>query len=252
MATAAKAVVGHNNPPADAEEQTPFQKIVAKIADIEDEAKLWLDGAEISNQDQADGVALIRDMAMKAKAEGEELRKAEAKPFDDGKAEVQARYNPLVKDKTGKCDLITSACKAAIAAFLTKQEDKRRAEAARLQKIADEAAEEARAKLAAANPVNLAATMEAEAALEAAQSAQRIADKVESSRSQARSGTGRAMSLRTVWSAVITDRRAALNHYIKVNPDAFASLIQELADHEARNGPRNAAGVTFSSAQVAQ
>ena len=52
--------------------------------------------------------------------------------------------------------------------------------------------------------------------------------------------------LRTYWSATITDRKAALLHYLARNPEAFEELIQSLADHDARNGRPAIPGITYS------
>jgi hypothetical protein len=49
--------------------------------------------------------------------------------------------------------------------------------------------------------------------------------------------------LRTYWHAEITDRRAALNHYLKNAPDEFVATIQRLADQDVRAGVRNIPGI---------
>jgi hypothetical protein len=57
------------------------------------------------------------------------------KPFDEGKAEVQGRYNPLIQDKRGKTDLAIAACNDTLKPWLKKIEDEQRAEAAKAQAI---------------------------------------------------------------------------------------------------------------------
>ena len=79
-----------------------------------------------------------------------------------------------------------------------------------------------------------AARAEAEILLKEADRANKTANKIE------RAPTG----LRTVWHAEISDRRAALNHYLKTAPEEFVATIQRLADQDIRAGVRNIPGIT--------
>ena len=56
-----------------------------------------------------------------------------------------------------------------------------------------------------------------------------------------RSATG----LRTYWEAEITDRKAALLHYIARAPERFTALIQQMADEDARGVRAPVPGVVF-------
>jgi hypothetical protein len=85
------ATIGHNSPP------TPFDDIETRINDLYEEAKMWLDGEEVTEQKQADALNTLASQIREAAKEAEEMRKAEAKPFDDGKKAVQERYNPLIQ-----------------------------------------------------------------------------------------------------------------------------------------------------------
>jgi chromosome segregation ATPase len=76
---------------------------------------------------------------------------------------------------------------------------------------------------------------QAEVALQVAQKLSAVANKLD------RTSTG----LRTYWEAEITDRRDALNHYIKREPEAFLDLIQTLADRDARSTRAPVPGVIF-------
>jgi hypothetical protein len=59
------------------------------------------------------------------------------------------------------------------------------------------------------------------------------------------------MGLRTVWKATVTDARAAAAHYWQTNPDAFAALLQKLADDDVRAGKRSGVpGVEFVETRV--
>ncbi len=240
MATAANAVIGHNSPP-------PIETFKLHIEDLMLEANNWLDGEPILNQAQADEVGRLLAQLREARKGADAQRAAEKKPHDDAGKAVQAAWKPLLE----RVDLAEQTAKKALAPFLAAEQAKRDAEAAAARAIAEEAQRKAQEALRAAEASNLAAREEAEALLKEASKAERAANKAEGTRATA-TGGARAVSLRTVWYATITDRRAALNHYLKVSPAAFVDLLQELANHEARNGPRNAPGVEFTSEQVAQ
>lgn len=190
--------MGHNNPP----QPTPYEEAAAKIAEARDEALMWLDGAPVTSQDQADGLALLLDMARKASKAADEARKVEAKPFDDGKAEVQARYKPLLAD----AERVADTLKRALGAWLTKVDADQRAKADEARKAAEATAEAAKAQHAAMNPDSLAEREAADRALDAADRAAHIAKSAEAATAKAKSVTGaRAVSLRSFWSAKVHD-----------------------------------------------
>lgn len=232
-----RAVIGGNNPPP-----SPYETIKLHIDDLFETATGFLDGEPITTAEQAADVERIRDDALAARKAAEAQRKIEAKPFDEGKAAVQALWTPLTDEKKGRCALIVETCRKALQPFKLAEQAKKDAEAAELRRAAQEKEQAAQAALRAAEQTDLAQRAAAEEMLSEAKKAGAVANKID------RSATG----LRTVWSAVITDRRAALNHYIKVDPDAFTDLIQSLADHDARHGPRSAPGVEFKEEKVAR
>lgn len=188
------AAVGHNKPP------TPFDEASFAIASLKEEAHYWLDGAEVSSQSEADAIAKLLDMARSARKDADAARKIEAKPFDDGKKEVQARYKPLLDE----CDRISDACKAANLPWLKAQEEARRMEEEAARQKAQEEAEKARAAIAATAPGDLAAREQAEQQINAAKEAERNANQAAKQRATAKGGP-RAMSLRTVYRHEITD-----------------------------------------------
>ena len=75
-------MIGHNNPP------TEFEVCKKTIQDLYEEAKLWLDGEPVETQEQADALNTLESRIREAAKDAEANRKKEAKPFDDGKAEV--------------------------------------------------------------------------------------------------------------------------------------------------------------------
>src|SRR3546814_3853703 len=85
--TDATAPIGHNNPP----EPTPYEAILTDVQDLSETAQGFLDGDPINDQATADMVAKLIDEARKGQKAAEDLRKEEAKPFDDGKKAVQAK-----------------------------------------------------------------------------------------------------------------------------------------------------------------
>ncbi len=239
--------IGHNGAPAD-----PLDAISIHVESLFETAQGFLNGEPIASEEEAADVAKLIADTRQIKADAEAIRKSEAKPFDDGKAAVQARWTPITDDKKGRCALIIQTALRVQTAWLAKVEAKKQEEA----RLARVAAEEAQAKAIelqrAADATNLEARAAADAAIEEAAALDRVANRAEKSKAQAKGGEAKAIGLVSVWSATITDRRAALNYYIQRNPDDFVELIQSLADHEARHGPRNAAGVDFKEERVAR
>lgn len=227
------APAGHNNPP----EPTPFEAVKTHIDDLMTEARNWCDGASIDSQAQADAVGRLMDELRQAKKAADEARKVEAKPFDDGKAEVQARYNPLLK----LTDTAVDACKAALAPWLMKLEAEKRAAAEAARKAAEAAAAEAAAAMRAADATDLSAREAAEAKVEAATAAAKAATRAEGDRAHA-TGGARAVSLRTYWAPVMVSPQEALRHYVAQRPDDVKALLQSLAETDVREGKRQIPG----------
>src|SRR3546814_4475520 len=114
--TDATAPIGHNNPP----EPTPYEAILTDVQDLSETAQGFLDGDPINDQATADMVAKLIDEARKGQKAAEDLRKEEAKPFDDGKKAVQAKWTPITDEKKGKYALIIATAKKALAPWLVK------------------------------------------------------------------------------------------------------------------------------------
>lgn len=234
------ATLGHNNPPS------PFDDAKALVEDLRCEASNWLDGAEVSSQDEADAIARLLDMARKARKEADEARKVEAKPFDDGKKAVQAKFKPLLEE----CDRIAAVCKAANLPWLKRLEDERRAKAEEARRIAEEEDRKAQAAMQAAKATDLEARAEAEKQVEAAKAAEKEAARVAKERAHARGGA-RAMSLRTVYEAEITDAVAFARWCWANEREALLEAMQKIADQRARANFRGMDGVTVHERSVA-
>ncbi len=230
---------GDNNPP----EPTPFEAAQEEILDLYQQAADYLDGEPIATQGQADDVQQLMRMIQKAQKEANASRKEEAAPFDDGKAAVQAKYNPLVQPKKGKCDLAIASCKKAITPWLMKLErdrvaaaEKARQEADAVQRKADEAARVAR------ESEDLKVQEAAELARIEAEKAAKAAAKIEKATSGASGTVGRKTTLRSTFTPELEELRLAIAHYWKIDREAFEKLVNELAARDVRAGRREIPG----------
>lgn len=239
----------HNNPPA----LTPFEEAQEEITDLYSEAKNWFDGEPITDQDQADAVQKLMRLVQDAVKRADASRKDEVKPFDDGKAEVQERYNKLIGKTTKVTGLAVRAiqsCKDALAPFLAEQEKIRLEAAEKARKEAEEKERIAqKAMIKSQDTVNLEAREEAEKLLAAAKSAIKKADNIAKSKSKA-SGIGRAASLRTSYKPEIVDFVSAARYFWIKNKSDFEELILKLAQQEIDAGLRNIEGIKIIEKQT--
>ena len=227
--------IGHNNPP----EPTPYEQAVEEMTILYSEAEGWLDGVAVDTQDMADGLAKLLNLIRDAKKRTDEARKVEAKPFDEGKAEVQARYKPLLD----KADLASDACKKALAPWLAKLEREKAEAAAKARREAEEKAAAAQAVIRAAAPDNLAEREAAEDAVKAAKKADMAANRAERDTAKASSGgVGRAVSLRTHYRPVLTDGVAAARHYWQHRRPEMEAFLVSLAERDVRQAQRTIPG----------
>lgn len=238
-----RAVIGDNKPPADAPD--PIVAHRANIEGLYEEAKNWADGKVIETQAQAGEVERLLDMIDEAFAAAEASRAAAKKPLDDEIAKIQDAYNPLI-GKTTKITGLTVKAKTALLAVQTVWKNKlqveRDAEADRLQKIADDAAEAARKAAATVDRTDLAAAEQAEAVIQHAALASRQA-------TQAASNTVKGM--RTVWNTVIADKKQATLSMLGRHPEECLAFFLQLAERDVREGKREIAGFTITSSKVA-
>lgn len=237
--------LGANHPP----EPTPFEKIERRINDLYDEALQWLDGDPVTTQAVADDISNLANLLLEAHNEADRLRKEEAKPFDEGKAEVQARYNPLIEDnktKKGKTVLAREACKKAIEPFLIAKKAAIDKAAAEARKVADEAAHAAREAVAVADRTNLAEKAKMEEVIQEAKIAERIAAKVENQTAVASGGIGRGIGLRTEYIATLSNFRDAAAHYYQTRKVEFEAWMQGMADADLKRGIREIPGFVIT------
>jgi len=217
-------MIGHNAPP-------PVFAMSLHIEDLFALVSGSLAAGPIQNDEQEAALDGLLDDLRKARKDADEQRATEKRPHDEAGKAVQAAWKPLLD----RCDMGASEIKNALTPYRT-------AKQAAKDNAARIAREEAEAKQRAAQAAlrasdDLEARFAAEAQLEQAAKLTSQANKID------RAPTG----LRTSYDAEITDQRAALNHYIKSQPDVFIHLIQELADRDARNEATrcNVPGVMF-------
>ncbi len=220
-----REVIGGNNPP----EPTPFELSQQTIADLYGEAKNWLDGEPIASQEQADEVQKLMRLIQAAEKEADARRVDENKPFDDGKAAVQAKYAPLIantKTLKGMTVRAVEACKDTLKPWLIKldQENQRKAEAARL-----EALEKQRIALEAMQSrQSLEDRERAEQLVREAKEADAAARKADNAKASAKGG-GRAVTLRDYWTAEVTDYTAFARHAWSAHRSDMEAFLDALA-----------------------
>jgi hypothetical protein len=190
------------NAPAD-----PATLFREEIDDLLLEARNYLDGEPIANEQQAEAVSSLLNRLRRVAKDADEARKTEKKPHDDAAKAVQAKWTPIID----KAALASSTAKQALAPWLRQVEEKQRAEAEaarveaeRLARIAAEAHSTASG--------NLQANEDAERLLKAAEAARKDAAKADKAKAHAKGGE-RAVGLRSVWTPTLTDACLALKHY---------------------------------------
>ena len=243
------ATIGHNNPP----EPTPYEKARDKINDLYDESKLWLDGAVVDSQALADGLGKLLKSLRDAVTEADAMRIIENEPFDKGKAEVQARYAPLIadtKNQKGKATLAINACKNALASWLDAIDRAQREAAEEARRVAAEKAKAAQDAIRAADAANLAEREAAEELLKDAKRADAQANRIERATATAATG-GRAIGLRTTYQPQLIDMTLAARHYWKVERAAFEEFLIGLAERDCRAGRREIPGFTIHEKKTA-
>jgi hypothetical protein len=221
MNTPALAVVGHNNPP----KPTQFDTVKEKIEDLYGEAKDWLDGEPIANQEQANEVQKLMRLIQAAEKEADEARKDEARPHDEAKAAIQERYNILIgktKAVTGLTVRAIDACKQALKPWLLKVDEENRRREEELRKEAE--AKRLAAMEAAQQRSGLEGREQFEQAVQDARQAEDDARKAAKTKASAK-GEGRAVTLRDRYVPEVTDYAEFARHVWSAHrSDLFAFL----------------------------
>lgn len=214
------ATIGHNGPP-------PHEAWALHIEELFEVANGI---GPATNDEQEAALDDLLDQFRIAKRDADKERAAEKKPHDDAAKAVQAKWRPLLD----RCDIAAKAIKDALTPYRTAK-----------QRAADEAARKAREEAEAAHKAAQEAFKSSD--LDDRLEAERLAAQAKAMQVQANKIDRQSTGLRTSWQAEVTNRRDALLHYIKTQPDAFEALVQSLADKDARNEAtrRDIPGVKF-------
>lgn len=216
-----RAVAGSNMPP-------PVDTMAIHIEDLFSLAS-GSTASPVTTDEQDAALDSLLDDIREAKAAAEAQCETEYRPHKAAADGVKALWKPLL----ARCDAAASEIKAALTPYRTAKQ-KAKDEAA--QKARDEAAAKlAQAQVALRSSDDLETRFTAEEQLKQAGKLEAGANKID------RSATG----LRTHWEAEVTDRRDALNFYIKRSPERFAALVQQLADEDARGARAPVPGIVF-------
>lgn len=246
-ATAAIATIGHNSGEKPKPPPTPFELSRDEIDGLFAEAKNWADGSVIASQDQADAVGRLLDMIGEAIRTADTRRKVEARPHDEAKAEIQARYNKLIGDTKGsgkgKAILAREACQAALTPWRVKQEQERQAAAEAARRAAEEAQREAAFAFDITRSDDLDGRQKAEELAAEAKAAEAAAK---------RAGKPTATGLRTVTRAEVTDYRAFLNWIAANRADALRGMLDTYADTLCAQNVRGVPGLAFHAERIAR
>jgi hypothetical protein len=232
--------IGHNNPPS---APTTYAEAKARIDDLYGEAKNWADGQPIATQAQADAVSRLKGMIAEAEKQAEALRKIEAKAFDDGKAEVQTRYMPLIGDKgRGLTDKATTALQRLLTPWLLKLDAEVQARRVEAERVAQAAIEAAQVIAAAADMARLDDAEVVEEAVQEAKTAIRKVKAADNDRARVGGGEYRSTLLKNNWVATLEDGDIALSHYWKMQRGACEAFLADLAAKDLRVGKRTIPG----------
>lgn len=213
---------GHNNPPPDAAFGLHIDDLFALLSDT-------LAGGEVATDEQEAAIDALLDEFRKASKDADKERATEKRPHDDAAKAVQVKWKPIID----KADRGAIACKEALTPYRTAKQAAKDEAARKAREEAE--AREAEARRAVQQSEDLEAKFAAEQEFEAAKKLKAVANKID------RSATG----LRTYWEAEITDRKAALLHYIARDPARFEALIQQMADEDARGARGAVPGIIF-------
>lgn len=231
-----------NEPDKERPGYTAFEMIKINIEDLYEEAKNWLDGAEIQNQQEADAVATLIDRFQKAWKAADDQRDKEKRPHMEAANAVQARYKPLLDAANTAKDI----AKRAQATYLKKQRDALKHAADAAAALAIKRAAEARDAIAKANAnADLDAREKAEDLVTDAQALIADAKAIAKEKPQAKPADGsRALGLKSVWIPSLEDGIQAMRHYwlIPERRAEIEDLMLDMARKDVRAGARTIPG----------
>lgn len=242
------APIGHNGAPPD----DPFEALKERMEDLIAESVNWLDGDDIATEGQAEEIGKLRDALRDIKSEADDARKVEKAPFDAGAAAVQAKYNPWIQPNRGRIDIALAACKTVLGKWLKKKDDELRAAAVEANKRAVEAAAAAQsAAMKAGSSGNVEEMQSAQEMLDNAKAIVKEAGQADRAKAQVAGSDGRrAIGMKSVWHADLTDPKEALLHYRTAQPAALKQWLRDQAQKDVNAGARSIPGITVREERV--
>ena len=224
----------------------PAVLFAEEIDDLMLEARNWLDGEPITNEQQAEAVSSLLNRLRRVSKDADEARTTEKQPHLEAGRAVDAKWKPIIS----KADLAASTAKQALAPWLQKIEQDQRAAAEAARVEADRLAEIARQAHQSAG-ADLQANEDAERLMKAASAAEKDAGRAEKQKAHATGGE-RAIGLVDVFTPVLSDPVEALKHYRSTRPDALKAFLLDLAEKDVRSGCRSIPGFTINHDRVAR
>lgn len=226
------AGIGHNNPPS----PTPLERLLDEANARIDAANRWLtERPEIVDDEMADKAGGFKKQVSDVRKDLDGMRLAENRAFEAAQKE---KYGSVLDLLRRAHDMIGAKLTAYLQEKQRKADELRRqqeAEARRKQQEAAEAQRRAEESQRQAGADALRAQQAAENARKAAEAATQAA--AQPVRAAVKGDyTTRAVTLRTIWRARVTDAKAALKHYGKhpvVQKAALEAALQ-LANEEAK------------------
>jgi hypothetical protein len=229
------------NAPAD-----PATLFREEIDDLLLEARNYLDGEPIANEQQAEAVSSLLNRLRRVAKDADEARKTEKKPHDDAAKAVQAKWTPIID----KAALASSTAKQALAPWLQQVEEKQRAEAEAARVEAERLARIAAEAHATASG-NLQESEDAERLMKAAAAAAKDAAKADKAKAHAKGGE-RAVGLIDRYWPELNDPVAALKHYRATRPAELKEWLVEQAEKDVRAGKHSIPGFDIRHERVAR
>ena len=220
-----EAKIGHN--------KSPFQITTEAVQVLSDDLKNWLDGEELTTKLQHDTlVERIGDMR-KAKSACDAARKDDVVYWNDGKQEVQDRYNPFLK----MAKLAIDTAQKVLEPYLLEQTNLKRETDKRLAEEASKAMAEAIIAMKASSG-DLAAREEAEHRLEDAKELGKIASRIVK-QNVAKGGQSR-------WDVEVDNLTEAARWAWKNHYDQFYDFLIAIALKDTRAGKHEIPGFTIT------
>ena len=227
-----------------------FDRLSMRIEEHFEEARNWLDGEPIANEDQATAVTALKGTLKELADLAEKSRKDEKEPHLTAGREVDAKWKPVIEmaDKAVKVAqrALTPWLQAVEAENARKAEEARRAAAAEEQRLRE-------MHEAARRSSDMADEDQIEQQEQAVKDAARAAREAAKAPAVVRTGAGKA-TLRTIWHVKANDHRALLNYYLTERPDVAQELrewLYERAQKDVRGGARVIPGCSIWDEKVA-